>query len=153
MNDRVYRTVNNGVYRAGFAGTQAAYDRAVHELFDTLDALELHLRTRRWLVGNVFTEADLRLFPTLVRFDAVYHCHFKCNRRMLREYPALFGWTRDIYQLPGVRQTIDFPDIRRHYFFSHRRLNPLGVIPVGADLDFSAPTGRSVLGPSPLAWQ
>jgi putative glutathione S-transferase len=153
MNDRVYHTVNNGVYRAGFAGTQAAYDRAVHELFDTLDLLEERLRTRRWLVGNVFTEADLRLFPTLVRFDAVYHAHFKCNLRMVRDYPALFGWTRDIYQLPGVRETVDFPEIRRHYFFSHRGINPRGVIPVGAAIDFSAPTGRSLLGPSPLERQ
>ena len=150
MNERVYHAVNNGVYRAGFAGTQAAYDRAVHQLFDVLDGLEARLKDHRWLVGNRFTEADLRLFPTLVRFDAVYHCHFKCNRRMLRDYPALFGWTRDVYQLPGVPETIDFPEIRRHYFYSHRGINPRGLIPVGEAIDFSAPAGRSRLGPSPL---
>ena len=153
MNARVYSAVNNGVYRAGFAGTQTAYDQAVHTLFDTLDLLEAHLRTRRWLVGNVFTEADLRLFPTLVRFDAVYHSHFKCNRRMLREYPALSGWTRDVYQLPGVRETVDLAETRRHYFYSHRSINPRGVTPVGAPIDFNAPTGRSLLGPSPLDWR
>ncbi|HCH64463.1 MAG TPA: glutathione-dependent reductase, partial [Deltaproteobacteria bacterium] len=151
LNHKVYDHVNNGVYKAGFATTQAAYDHAVGALFSTLDELEQRLRTRRWLVGNVFTEADLRLFPTLVRFDAVYHAHFKCSLRMLRDYPALSAWTRDVFQLPGVKQTVDLADAKRHYFGSHRSINPQGIIPVGPEVSFAAPTDRGLLGPSPVA--
>jgi len=153
VNERVYRTVNNGVYRCGFAGSQEAYDAACTELFDSLDWLEQRLDRERWLVGNVFTEADLRLFPTLIRFDAVYHGHFKCNRRMLRDYPALFAWTRDVYQLPGVASTLNLSETRRHYYHSHRSLNPLGIVPQGPELDFTAPPLRAWMGPSPSELQ
>ena len=151
VNERVYDRVNNGVYRTGFATTQAAYDRSVHALFDTLDWLESRLRTQRWLVGNRFSEADLRLFPTLVRFDAVYYGHFKCSVRKLKDYPALSAWTRDVYQLPGVAQTVNLDDVRRHYYFSHRGINPCGIVPAWTPEVFSAPTGRALLGPTPVA--
>lgn len=130
VNKRVYETVNNGVYRCGFATTQGAYNEAVAALFDSLDWLEAHLARRRWLVGDAFTEADLRLFPTLVRFDPVYHSHFKCSRRALREYPNLWAYTRDIYQLPGVSGTVKMPEVRRHYFYSHDSINPHRIVPV-----------------------
>lgn len=150
VNDRIYNTVNNGVYKAGFAASQAAYDEAVTELFDTLDWLEQRLSRQRWLVGNVFTEADLRLFPTMVRFDVVYHGHFKCNRNRLTDFPALFAWTRDIARIPGVRGTFNLPETRHHYYFSHRSINPTGIVPVGPTVDFfSAPPNRSRLGPFP----
>ena len=151
VNERVYHHVNNGVYKAGFAGTQAAYDEAVGELFDTLDWLEVRLSQARWLVGNTFTEADLRLFPTLLRFDPVYHGHFKCNRRMLRDYPALHAFTRDVAAFPGVAQTIDLEETRSHYYRSHRSVNPRGILPVGPPQDLSAPAERYGLGPSPVA--
>lgn len=151
VNERVYARVNNGVYRTGFATTQSAYERSMHALFDTLDWLESRLRTQRWLVGNHFSEADLRLFPTLVRFDAVYYGHFKCSIRRLKDYPALSAWTRDVYQLPGVAQTVDLEDARRHYYFSHRGINPRGIVPVWSPEVFSAPTGRALLGPTPGA--
>ncbi|VCU68659.1 Glutathionyl-hydroquinone reductase YqjG [Pigmentiphaga humi] len=142
FNERIYATVNNGVYRAGFAGTQDAYERAVRPLFETLDWLEERLRSSRYLCGDRITEADWRLFTTLLRFDAVYVGHFKCNLRRLADYPALWGYARELYQWPGVRDTVDFGHIKRHYYGSHRHLNPSGIVPLGPVLDFEAPHGR-----------
>lgn len=142
VNARVYATVNNGVYRAGFATTQAAYDEAVVPLFDTLDWLEARLSRRRWLVGEAMTEADVRLYTTLVRFDAVYHGHFKCNLRRIVDYPALSGWLRDVHQTPGVAATFDLVHIKGHYYESHRGINPTGIVPAGPVLDLSTPHGR-----------
>ena len=140
--DRIYETVNNGVYRCGFARSQAAYDRAVTELFDTLEQLEAHLADHRYLCGDRLTEADVCLFVTLVRFDPVYVTHFKCNRRRLADHPALLGYTRDIYQLPGVAETCRLDHIREHYYRSHESLNPSRVVPVGFAVDLDAPHGR-----------
>ena len=131
MNDRIYATVNNGVYRAGFATTQQAYEEAVLPLFDTLDWLEEQLAHRDWLVGGVLTEADIRLFTTLVRFDAVYHGHFKCNLRRIADYPALHAFTARMMEVRGVRETVHFDHIKRHYYESHPTINPSGVVPVG----------------------
>lgn len=138
-NARIYDTVNNGVYKAGFAGTQAAYDEAVHPLFDTLDWLESHLRDHRYLCGDTVTEADWRLFTTLIRFDAAYHGHFKCNLRRLIDYPALQAYTRALYQVPGIRGTVDFAHIKKHYYLSHPWLDPTGIVPAGPDADFDTP--------------
>jgi glutathionyl-hydroquinone reductase len=135
VNDRVYRTVNNGVYRAGFATAQAKYAAAVSELFATLDWLEERLANAEYLVGNRLTEADIRLFTTLIRFDAVYHGHFKCNVRRIVDYPALWRFTRRIYALPLVRDTVNFEHIKNHYYQSHKHINPTGIVPVGPDLD------------------
>lgn len=146
VNVRIYATVNNGVYRAGFAKTQAAYETAVTEVFQTLDWLETRLTHQRYLVGGMLTEADIRLFTTLVRFDPVYHGHFKCNLRTLREYPALWAFTRDIYQHPAIRPTVDFDHIKRHYYSSHPWLNPSGIVPLGPLLDHDAPTDRALFG-------
>ena len=146
VNARIYDTVNNGVYRAGFAQSQKAYDEAVRALFDTLDWLEARLSQSRWLMGDRFTEADIRLFTTLVRFDTVYHGHFKCNRRKLIEYPAIWGFTRDVYQTPGVAETVHLDHIARHYYYSHEGINPTRIVPIGPDLDFQAPHGREALG-------
>jgi putative glutathione S-transferase len=146
VNARIYDSVNNGVYRAGFATTQRAYDRAVRELFDSLDWLEERLSQGRWLMGDRFTEADIRLFTTLVRFDTVYHGHFKCNRRKLIEYPNLWAFTRDVYQTPGVAPTVHLDHIARHYHYSHGGLNPTRIVPIGPDLDLQAPHGRETLG-------
>lgn len=145
VNARVYASVNNGVYRAGFAKTQGAHEAAVIELFQTLDWLEARLTDRRYLVGGQLTEADIRLFTTLVRFDAVYHGHFKCNIRALTDYPALWAFTRDLYQHPDIRPTVDFDHIKRHYHSSHLWLNPSGIVPLGPMLDFDAPAGRETL--------
>ena len=142
VNARVYATVNNGVYRAGFAKTQAAYETAVTELFDTLDWLESRLTHQRYLVRGILTEADIRLFTTLVRFDPVYYGHFKCNLRALTDYPALWGFTRDLFQHPAVRPTVDFDHIKRHYYSSHLWLNPSGIVPMGPLRDFDEPSGR-----------
>ena len=142
VNDRIYATVNNGVYRAGFATTQAAYEAAFGPLFDTLDWLEERLATRTFLVGDSMTEADWRLFTTLVRFDAVYHGHFKCNLRRLADYQALWDYARRLYQWSGVRDTVDFDHIKGHYYGSHRNINPTGVVPVGPAMDWEAPSGR-----------
>lgn len=142
LNERIYATLNNGVYRAGFAGTQAAYDEAVGPVFDTLDWLESILSRSRYLCGDTLTEADWRLFTTLVRFDAVYVGHFKCNLRRLIDYPALWSYTRALFQMPGIRGTVDFDHIKRHYYQSHRRINPTGIVPKGPILDFEAPPGR-----------
>lgn len=131
VNERVYATVNNGVYRAGFATTQQAYEEAVIGLFDTLDWLEQRLDEQRYLVGDVPTEADIRLFTTLVRFDPVYHGHFKCNLRRIIDYPNLLRFTRDVSQWPGVAETIDLDHIKRHYYQSHKTINPTGIVPLG----------------------
>ena len=142
INDRVYDDVNNGVYKTGFATDQDVYERHCRALFDALDWLEGMLGETRYLCGDRITEADWRLFTTLVRFDKVYVGHFKCNIRDLREYPNLWGYTRDLYQHPGVAGTVDFDHIQTHYYASHRMINGSGIVPVGPDLDFTAPHGR-----------
>lgn len=146
VNQRVYDALNNGVYKAGFATTQEAYIAAINPLFDTLDWLEERLSSQRFLVGEQPTAADWRAFPTLYRFDAIYHSHFKCSRRRLVDYPNLWGYTRDLYQQPGISDTVNMEHARRHYFESHRRINPHGVVPVlPAGIDFTAPHGREQL--------
>lgn len=139
VNARVYDTVNNGVYKAGFARSQGAYEQAVTALFESLDWLEARLRDARFLVGNVLTEADVRLFTTLVRFDAVYHGHFKCNLRRLIDYPALWRYTRELLALPGVAPTVNLFHIKHHYYESHRAINPAGIVPLGPALDYGVP--------------
>jgi putative glutathione S-transferase len=141
-NERIYPRVNNGVYRAGFATSQDAYEEAYGELFAELDHLDRHLADHRYLLGEHFTEADIRLFTTLIRFDAVYHGHFKCNRQRLEDFEHLPGYVRDIYQLPGVAETVDFHHIKTHYYASHRTINPTGVVPAGPDIDYTTPHGR-----------
>lgn len=136
VNQVVYERVNNGVYRAGFATTQAAYEEAVDSLFATLDELEARLQRQPYLVGDRVTEADWRLFTTLVRFDTVYVGHFKCNRKRLIDYPNLTAYARRLYEVPGVAATVDMDHIKRHYYGSHRALNPSGVVPAGPDVDF-----------------
>ena len=136
VNDRVYRTVNNGVYRAGFATAQDQYEAAVTELFGTLGWLEKRLAKRRWVCGPHFTEADVRLFTTLVRFDAVYYSHFKCNLRRLIDYPRLWRYTRRIFALPGVARTVDLREIKDHYYRSMKQINPTQIVPKGPALDF-----------------
>jgi putative glutathione S-transferase len=136
LNERIYRTVNNGVYRAGFATAQDKYEEAVTELFRTLDWLEKRLERRRWLCGSYFTEADVRLFTTLVRFDAVYYSHFKCNLRRLVDYPNLWRYTRRIYALPRVAKTVDLAQIKSHYYRSMKQINPTQIVPKGPLLDF-----------------
>jgi glutathionyl-hydroquinone reductase len=145
VNAVVYDAINNGVYRCGLAKSQAAYEEAFGKLFAALDALETRLGQTRWLVGNRFTEADLRLFPTLVRFDTVYYLLFKCNLRHLTDYDNLWNYTREIYQMPGVAETVDFPRIKLGYYDGMRHLNPRGILPVGPALDFTAPHNRSRL--------
>jgi glutathionyl-hydroquinone reductase len=145
LNHRIYDTINNGVYKSGFASTQSAYEQAVIPLFDTLDWLEKLLSTQRYLTGDMLTEADIRLFTTLVRFDVVYVGHFKCNIRRLADYPNLSGYTRDIYQLPKIAATVNIHHIKSHYYQSHRSLNPSGIVPVGPEIDFSLPHSRAVL--------
>ncbi|GAB3036453.1 glutathione S-transferase family protein [Natronobiforma cellulositropha] len=146
--DDLYRTVNTGVYRAGFAKTQSAYANATTELFDALDRWERTLEDQRFLVGEQLTLADLRLFATLVRFDAVYHTHFKCNVRSLIEYENLWGFTRDVYQLPGIASTVNEEHIKEHYYRSHTDINPTGFVPVGPDRAFTAPHDRDSLAGS-----
>jgi len=145
VNALVYENVNNGVYRAGFATTQEAYEAAYDRLFDALDTLEARLGKQRYLVGDRITEADWRLFTTLVRFDAVYHGHFKCNRRRLVDYPNLWDFTRDLYQVPGVAETVHMDHIKLHYYASHRGINPTGIVPKGPEVDFTAPHRRGAL--------
>ena len=137
VNERVYDTLNNGVYKSGFAMNQEAYEAAVHPLFDTLDWLEGLLERNRFVVGNTLTEADWRLFPTLVRFDPVYHGHFKCNIRRLVDYPNLWAHTRRLYAMPGVAETVDMGHIKRHYYGSHAIINPTRVVPAGPELSFA----------------
>jgi putative glutathione S-transferase len=142
VNARVYDTVNNGVYKCGFATGQTAYEEALAPLFETLDWLEQRLSQSRFLFGDTLTEADIRLFTTLVRFDSVYYGHFKCNLRSLTDYRSLWAYARDLYQWPGIAQTVNFMHIKRHYYMSHRGINPSGIVPVGPLLDFDAPAER-----------
>ena len=144
INAKVYDQVNNGVYKAGFATTQEAYEQAVYPLFEALDALEQRLSTQRYLVGSTITEADWRLFTTLVRFDAVYHGHFKCNLKQIADYPNLTDYIRELYQWPGVAETVDMQHIKDHYYRSHATINPTGVVPVGPSLDFDVPHNRNI---------
>ena len=143
VNERVYETVNNGVYRAGFARSQGAYERAFAALFESFDWLEALLGERRYLLGERITEADWRLFPTLVRFDEVYNLHFRCNRRRLVDYPSLWGYARELHQLPGIARTVAMGQIKTHYYTTHDELNPKRIIPVGPGYDWSQPHGRS----------
>jgi len=145
LNDRIYPAVNNGVYRAGFATSQGAYEEAFDEVFAELDALEKLLGEKRYLAGEYLTEADVRLFTTLIRFDAVYHGHFKCNLRRIADYPNLSNWLREMYQLPGVAETVDFVHIKHHYYASHATINPTGVVPKGPEQDFSGAHDRTRL--------
>jgi putative glutathione S-transferase len=145
-NAFVYPNLNNGVYRAGFATTQEAYEEAATAVFAALDRLERHLATRRYLTGSRLTEADIRLFTTLIRFDPVYHGHFKCNVRRVVDYPNLWGFVRDLYQTPGVAPTVHIDFIKRHYYGSHANLNPSRIVPIGPALDYTAPHGRAALG-------
>lgn len=142
LNDWIYPNINNGVYRSGFARKQAAYNKAVNGLFAALDRAEAILGESRYLCGDRLTEADIRLFTTLIRFDAVYVTHFKCNIRRIIDYPNLWAYTREIYQMPGIAETVNMEHIKRHYFESHRSINPLGIVPLGPDLDLDAPHGR-----------
>ena len=142
VNTRIYNTLNNGVYRCGFATTQEAYDEAVNPLFDTLDWLDARLQNNRYLMGDHLTEADWRLFPTLIRFDNVYHLHFKCNRKRITDYPNLWAYTRELYQTPGVASTVNMGHIVRHYHFSHENINPHRIIPINPVLDLNAPHHR-----------
>jgi glutathionyl-hydroquinone reductase len=146
LNDLIYPNINNGVYRTGFATAQGAYEQAFRNVFDALDEIEQILSTKRYLTGATITEADWRLFPTLIRFDAVYYAHFKCNWRHIYEYPNLSGYVRDLYQQPGVAETVDLGQIKRHYYGSQKQVNPTGIVPVGPQLDFSAPHDRARLG-------
>jgi len=145
VNERVYHDVNNGVYKAGFATSQGAYEEAVEKLFEALDWLDERLSTSRYLVGDRLTEADWRLFTTLVRFDPVYVGHFKCNVRRITDYPNLSGYLRELYQVPGVKETVNFEQIKNHYYGSHANINPTGIVPVGPDQDLDAPHGRDAL--------
>ena len=145
INERVYNTLNNGVYKCGFATTQDAYDEAVTPLFETLDWLEDKLSSRRFLLGDQPTEADWRTFPTLVRFDPVYVQHFKTSKKRIVDYPNLWGYTRDLYQWSGIAGTINMDHTRKHYHLSHESINPHRILPIGPDLDFTAPHGREAL--------
>ena len=145
LNDRIYGTLNNGVYKAGFATSQAAYEEAIVPLFETLDFLEDRLSNRRYLTGSTITEADWRLFTTLVRFDPVYVGHFKCNIRRIADYPHLSGYVRDLYQQPHVAQTINMEHIKNHYYASHETINPSRIVPKGPEIDYTAPHNRAQL--------
>ena len=146
VNARIYSSLNNGVYKSGFATSQTAYDAAVQPLFDTLDWLEDRLSSARYLMGDQLTEADWRLFTTLIRFDPVYHLHFKCNRKRLVDYPNLWAYTRELYQHPGVAETTNFDHIVRHYHYSHDSINPHRIVPINPVLDHMQPHGRDALG-------
>jgi putative glutathione S-transferase len=142
INAFVYDNINNGVYRCGFAGSQAAYESAARRLFHALDTLEERLSRTRYVIGSTLTEADWRLFNTLIRFDAVYHGHFKCNLRHIEDYPNLSGYLRDLYQTPGIAETVDLDHIKRHYYMSHEHINPNRIVPLGPLLDFRRPHDR-----------
>lgn len=142
INMRIYSDVNNGVYKSGFATSQNAYDEAVHTLFDALDWLEDHLSENRYLLGDHLTEADWRLFTTLIRFDPVYHLHFKCNRNRLTDFTNLWAYTREMFQMPEIAETVNMQHIVRHYYFSHDTINPHRIIPVNPQIDYSEPHGR-----------
>jgi putative glutathione S-transferase len=146
VNEQTYLNINNGVYRSGFATSQDAYDTAVRGVFDTLDELEQRLSQQRYLVGTAITEADWRLFCTLIRFDAVYHGHFKCNWRRIEDYPSLSNYVRDLYQQPGVSETVRLGEIKHHYYASQRQVNPTGIVPIGPELDYNRPHDRGRLG-------
>lgn len=145
LNAQIYDTVNNGVYKTGFATTQAAYEDALYPLFDTLEQLELRLSQQRYLLGSQLTEADWRLFTTLIRFDAVYYGHFKCNLKQITDYPNLWGYLRELYQWPGISATVDMQHIKIHYYASHDMINPTGVVPAGPLQDLDSPHGRDHL--------
>ena len=145
VNDRVLPTVNNGVYRTGFATSQEAYEDSFWALFETLDWLEERLAGQRYLAGDRITEADWRLFTTLVRFDVAYHGHFKCSRKRIIDYPNLSGYLRELYQVPGIAETVDFDHIKAHYYGAQRSVNPTGIVAVGPELDFIVPHGRGAL--------
>ncbi len=145
-NDYIYPNVNNGVYRCGFATSQEAYEEAFESLFSALDKMDAHLATHRYLAGNKITEADWRLFTTLVRFDAVYVGHFKCNKQRIADYVNIQGYLKELYQIDGIADTTDFYHIKRHYYFSHTGINPTQVVPKGPDLDFSSPHQREMIG-------
>ncbi|HCG5551764.1 TPA: glutathione S-transferase family protein [Vibrio parahaemolyticus] len=145
-NDYIYPNVNNGVYRCGFATSQEAYEEAFESLFSALDKIDAHLATHRYLAGNKITEADWRLFTTLVRFDAVYVGHFKCNKQRIADYVNIQGYLKELYQIDGIADTTDFYHIKRHYYFSHTGINPTQVVPKGPELDFSSPHQREMIG-------
>lgn len=145
INDYVYSNINNGVYRAGFATTQEAYEQAVGELFDALESIERRLLKQRYLTGSSLTEADWRLFTTVLRFDPVYYGHFKCNLKRLVDFPGLWGFTRELYQYPGIAATVDMSHIKQHYYRSHTQINPTGVVPLGPIMDFSVPHQRELV--------
>lgn len=145
VNDLVYGAINNGVYRTGFATTQEAYEEAYGELFKALDVVEGRLAASRYLVGDTLTEADWRLFTTLVRFDAVYYSHFKCNRQRIGDYPNLSNYLRELYQMPGIAETVNMHHIKHHYYASHESVNPTRIVPLGPELDFNAPHDRARL--------
>ena len=145
VNDLIYANVNNGVYRSGFATTQKAYEVAVHSVFATLDLLEIRLSEHRYLIGNRLTEADWRLFPTLIRFDAVYHGHFKCNLKRIIDYPNLYGYMCDLYCHGDIAETVNFDHIKRHYYMTHPEINPTRVVPIGPDLKFDVSHNREHL--------
>ncbi|MGA8319898.1 MAG: glutathione S-transferase family protein, partial [Xanthobacteraceae bacterium] len=145
INDIVYPAVNNGVYRAGFATSQDAYEEAARGIFKTFDMIEERLAKQRYLVGHQTTEADWRLFTTLIRFDSVYYSHFKCNLRRVADYPNMWNYLRDLYQVPSVAETVSIEQIKRHYYGSQRQVNPTGIVPIGPQIDFSAPQDRARL--------
>lgn len=145
LNEVIYDRINDGVYRAGFATKQDAYEKAVKKLFETLDELERRLAKQRYLFGSDIMETDWRLFVTLVRFDAVYHGHFKCNIRQIQDYPNLFGYLKDLYQHEGIAETVNFDHIKRHYYITHDDINPTGIVPLGPDQDLTSPHGREGL--------
>jgi putative glutathione S-transferase len=145
INDLVYPTVNNGVYRAGFATSQDAYEEAARGIFATFDQLEERLSHQRYLAGRQMTEADWRLFTTLVRFDSVYYSHFKCNLRRIADYPNLWNYLRELYQVPGIAETVSIDHIKRHYYGSQRQVNPTGIVPIGPQIDFNKPHDRARL--------
>ena len=146
INELIYPNINNGVYRAGFATSQDAYEEAACAIFETLDQIEERLSRKRYLVAAQITEADWRLFTTLVRFDSVYYSHFKCNLRRIADYPNLWNYTRDLYQMPGIAETVSIDHIKRHYYGSQRQMNPTGIVPIGPVIDFTAPHDRNRFG-------
>jgi glutathionyl-hydroquinone reductase len=148
LNELLYQTVNDGVYRAGFATSQHAYEKAAYRLFETLDSMEDRLTTQRYLFGAQPVESDWRFFVTLIRFDAVYYVHFKCNLRRIADYPNLYGYTRDLYQIDGIAGTVNFDHIKRHYYYTHDDINPTRIVPIGPLQDLTAPHGRERLGVS-----
>jgi putative glutathione S-transferase len=145
MNELIYETVNDGVYRAGFAATQSAYEHAAYRVFETLDTLEQRLSKRRYLFGSTPLETDWRLFVTIVRFDPVYYGHFKCNLRRIIDYPNLYGYLKDLYQIPGIAETVNFDHIKRHYYMTHDDINPTRIVPIGPLQDLTSPHGREKL--------